>query len=103
MANMGKLLKQAKQMQNKMSQMQEELAKMEKTFTAGGGAIEVTARGDHTVTSIKIQPEAIDPEDTEGLEDLLMTAVNEALNEVKSAAEEEMKSVTGGMNIPGLM
>lgn len=96
-------MKQAKQMQSQMNQVQEDLSKMEKTFTAGGGAIEVTARGDQSITDISIKPEAVDPDDVEGLEDLLMTAVNGALNEVKSAAEEEMQKVTGGMNMPGLM
>ena len=103
MANIGKLMKQAKQMQDRMGKLQEELAQMEKTFTAGGGAIEVTARGDQSITGSRIKPEAVDPDDVEGLEDLLMTAVNGALEEVKAAAETEMKGITGGMNIPGLM
>ena len=102
MPNMGKLLKQAKQMQSRMNKLQDEIADMEKTFSAGG-AIEVTARGDNSISSIRIKPEAVDPDDVEGLEDLLMTAVNGALNEVKQAAEKEMQSVTGGMNLPGLM
>ena len=100
--NMGKLMKQAKQMQDKMGQVKDDLAKMEKTFSAGGGAIEVTARGDYCITNISIKPEAVDPDDVDGLEDLLMTAVNGAIKEISTAAEEEMRKVTGGMNIPGL-
>ena len=103
MANMNKILKQAQQMQSQMAQVQEEIAGIEKQFTAGGGAVEVTARGDHSITNIKIAPSAIDPDDAEGLEDLILTAVNGALDDVKATAEKRMKDVTGGMNLPGIM
>jgi DNA-binding YbaB/EbfC family protein len=102
MVNLNKMLKQAKQMQSQMTRMQDELARMELSYSAGGGAVEVVARGDQSVVSIKIKPEVVDPADVEGLEDLVLTAVNGALNEVKRAAKTQLSQVTGGLNIPGL-
>ncbi|MCF7855572.1 MAG: YbaB/EbfC family nucleoid-associated protein [Candidatus Pacebacteria bacterium] len=103
MVNMGKMLKQAQKMQSQMAEIQKEIAAMEKSFSAGGGVVEAVARGDNTLTSITIKPEAVDPDDVEGLEDLILTAVNGALDEVKQAAEEKMSDITGGMSLPGLM
>lgn len=102
MANIAKMLKQAQQMQGRMAQMQEEMAQLEKSFRAGGGAVEVVARGDQTITRIAIKPEAVDPDDVEALEDLLLMAVNGALDAVKTEAAARMREVTGGINIPGL-
>jgi len=103
MANIAKLMKQAQAMQAKMKKAQQELAATEKTYSAGGGAVEVTARGDYTITAIRISPEAVDADDTEGLEDLLMTAVNGALEEIRKVAESGISQATGGMNLSGLM
>ncbi len=102
MVNIGKMMKQAQEMQGRIKEAQAELEKMERSFTAGG-AVTVTARGDHSITGIKIAPEAIDPDDVEGLEDLIQTAVNGALDEVKSEAKEKMSGLTGGMDMEGLM
>ena len=103
MVNIGKMLKQAKQMQAQMGRLQEELAALEKSCSVGGGVVEVTARGDQTLVRIAIKPEACDPEDVEALEDMILTAVNGALHEVKRAAEERMSRITGGLGMPGLM
>ena len=102
MSNIGKILKQAQRVQADMARVQDELAKMEKTFTAGG-AVEVVARGDQTLVRIKIKPEAVDPQDVDGLEDLILTAVNGALGAVRQETEARLKEVTGGLNLPGLI
>ena len=102
MSNIGKILKQAQRMQAEMARVQEELGTLEKSFTAGG-VVEAVARGDHSLVRIRIKPEAVDPKDVEGLEDLVLTAVNGALTAVREEAEARVKQVTGGLNIPGLV
>ena len=84
-------------MMKRIQQMQEEYS-----ASAGGGAIDVTVNGKHQVVSVKIQPDVVDPEDVEMLEDLLVAAVNEAMRKADETAEREMGKITGGMNIPGL-
>jgi len=103
MMNLNKMMKQAQQLQKEMEKAQEQIAVMTASFSAGGGAVEVIARGDNTICSIRIKPEIIDPADAEGLEDLVMTAVNGALQAVQKQAEKRLKDATGGMAIPGLM
>ncbi len=100
--NIGKMLKQAQTMQAQMKKVQDSLAVMERSFVAGGGAVAATARGDYTITRIKIDPAVIDPQDAEGLEDLVLTAINGALEEIRREAEQGISKVTGGMKIPGL-
>ncbi len=100
--NMNQMLKQAQKMQEDMAALQEDLEQREYTATSGGGLIEVTVDGKHLIKSIKINPDAVDPEDVEMLEDLITVAVNEAIGNAAKTAEEEMGAVTGGMNIPGL-
>lgn len=102
MANLGKLMKQAQAMQAQMKRAQDELVATERTYSAGGGAVEVTARGDNTIVAVKISPDAVDREDVEGLEDLVLLAVNGALGEIRKVAEAGMAKVAGGMNLPGL-
>ncbi len=98
MVNIAKMMKQAQQMQGRIKETQAELERMEKTFRIGR-AIEVTARGDHSVAKVKIAPEAVDPEDVEALEDLVMTAVNGALRQVKEISQQRMSELTGGMDL----
>lgn len=100
--NMNQMLKQAQKMQEEIQRVQSELE--EKTFTAsvGGGAVEIEILGNKTVQSLKIKPEVVDPEDVEMLEDLIMSAFNEAINNVEKESEEEMSKVTGGVSLPGL-
>ncbi len=96
------LMKQAQQMQAKMAKAQEELAAKEIFAEVGGGQVKVVMNGKHRVKSIEIAPECVDPEDVEFLQDLVMAAVNEATDKVDALVEQEMGSVTGGMNIPGM-
>ncbi len=100
--NMGNLMKQAQQMQEKLLKMQEELATRTIEASAGGGMVTVTVNGKSEVMSIKIEKEVVDPEDVEMLEDLVAAAVNEALRKAQEMMQEEMSKVTGGLNIPGL-
>ena len=100
--NMNQMLKQAQKMQADMAALQEDLEQREFTATSGGGMVEVTVDGNHLVKSIKINPEAIDPEDAEMLEDLITVAVNEAISNAIKTSEEEMGAITGGLNMPGL-
>ena len=102
MANMMKMLKEAQQMQGKMQSLQEELAEREVSFSSGGGMVSVVATCDGTVKSIKIDPKAVDPEDVEMLEDLVLAAVQGAVNQGKATMAEEMGSLTQGLNIPGM-
>ena len=99
--NMNQMLRQAQKMQEDMAVLQEDLENREYTATSGGGLVEVTVDGKHLIKSLKIKPDAIDPEDTEMLEDLVTVAVNEAIENASKTAEEEMGAITGGLNIPG--
>lgn len=100
--SMNQMLKQAQQMQEQMASLQTELEEREYTATSGGGMVEVTVDGKHFIKSLKIQPDAIDPEDTEMIEDLVTVAVNEAIKKAMDNAEQEMSAVTGGFNLPGM-
>ena len=100
--NMNQMLKQAQKMQEDMTNLQADLEQREYTATSGGGMIEVTVDGKHLIKSIKINPDAIDPEDPEMLEDLITVAVNEAIENAIKTSEEEMGAITGGLNMPGL-
>ncbi|MBU0599901.1 YbaB/EbfC family nucleoid-associated protein [bacterium] len=102
MKNFGEIIKQAQKVGAKMSQVQEELAKLTVTVTSGGGMVTVTANGQKEITEIKIEPEIIKADEKEMLEDLIQAAVNEALSRVNEMTNEEMKKITGGLNIPGL-
>jgi len=82
--------------------LQEDLENREYSATSGGGLIEVTVDGKHKIKSLKIKPEAVDPDDAEMLEDLITVAVNEAIENAAKTAEQEMGAITGGLNIPGL-
>jgi len=102
MKGMGKMMKQAQQLQTKMMKMQEELAEKTVEATAGGGMIKVVANGKQQVVSIAIEKEVVDPEDVDMLQDLVLAAVNDALNRSQEMVSGEMSKLTGGMNIPGL-
>ena len=95
MGNMGGLMKQAKKMQEEMQRAQEELADLEVSASSGGGMVTVTANGKQEVLAIEIKPDAVDPDDVEMLEDLVLAAVNEALRQASEAASEHMAKVTG--------
>ena len=101
--NQQQIMAQVKKMQAEMTRAQEELAATSVTGTAGGGAVTVGMTCEYRVTSIKVAKDAIDPEDAETLEDLLVVAVNDAVANAKAATEKRMSTVTGGMRIPGMM
>lgn len=96
-ANMGNLMKQAQKMQKDMERMQAELQDKEVEATAGGGMITVVATGKKQIKSITINPDAVDPDDVEMLQDLVMAAVNEALRMADEMVNSEMSKITGGM------
>ena len=97
------MLRQAQQMQAQMAKIQEDLAEARTEATAGGGVVKVTIIGGSKVESIEIAPEVVDPEDIEMLQDLVMAAVNEAMDTAQAEAAKKMSAITGGLNIPGLM
>jgi DNA-binding YbaB/EbfC family protein len=100
---MGINSKLIQQMQARMVKMQEELANQRVEASAGGGAVTVVATGQQKLESIKISPEAIDPDDPTMLEDLVLAAVNEALEKSRELMAQQLSALTGGMKIPGLM
>ncbi|NLM03991.1 MAG: YbaB/EbfC family nucleoid-associated protein [Clostridiales bacterium] len=102
MPNMNNMLKQAQKMQKQMEQMQEEIEKREVEASAGGGAVTVKVNGKKEILSINIEPDVVDPDDVEMLEDLVMAAVNEAMRSAEEMVAKEMAKITGGMNLPGL-
>lgn len=101
--NMGAMMKQAQKMQAELARAQEEIKDMTFEATAGGGMVKVVANGDMTVDSIVIDPEAVDPEDVEMLQDMVAAAVNEALRGVSEISSQRLNAATGGLNIPGRM
>ena len=103
MKGMGKMMKQAQQLQAKMLKIQEEAAQMTVEATAGGGMVKVVANGRQQIVSITIEKEVVDPEDVEMLQDLVLAAVNDALTKSQETVSEKMSQLTGGLNIPGLM
>jgi hypothetical protein len=103
MKNMGKMMKQAQQLQNKMEKLQEEMADKTVEASAGGGMVKAVANGRQEIVSISIEKEVVDPDDVEMLQDLITAAVNDALSQSQKMVSEEMNKLTGGMNIPGLM
>ncbi|MEZ0576382.1 YbaB/EbfC family nucleoid-associated protein [Halodesulfovibrio aestuarii] len=102
MRGMNDMLRQAQMLQKKMTKLQDELAEREVSGTAGGGMITVVCTGKQEIRSIVIDKNAVDPEDVEMLQDLVLAATNDALRKSKEMAENEMGALTGGMNIPGM-
>jgi DNA-binding YbaB/EbfC family protein len=101
--NFGNMMKQAQKLQTKMLEMQEELGNRTVTAQVGGGMVEVVANGRQEILSLRIDPEVVNPADTEMLQDLILAAVNEALNRSREMVSAEMAKLTGGFKIPGLM
>lgn len=97
-----RMIQQAQELQARLAKAQKELAEATVEATAGGGAVTVTVTGQQEVKSVKIDPEAINPDDVEMLEDLVLAAVNEAITKSQELAAERMSKVTGGLKIPGL-
>ncbi len=102
MSSIGKLMKQAARMQQQMEQIQNDLAKRTVEATSGGGAVKVVAKCDGSIASIKIDPQAVNPADAQLLEDMILTAANQALGQAKEISTADMGTVTAGFNLPGL-
>ena len=100
--NMGNLLKQAQQLQTRMAKLQGELEEKTVEASSGGGMVTVVANGRQEILAIKIEPEVIDSDDQEMLQDLIMAAVNDALSKARQMVNEEMGKLTGGMNLPNI-
>ena len=100
--NMQQLARQAPKLQQQMTKMQEELEAREYEASAGGGMVTVKVTGKKELVSLEIKPEAVDPDDVEMLQDMVMAAVNEALRTANDTMEREMGKLTGGLNMPGL-
>ena len=97
------MLRQAQQLQARLAKAQEELENAVVESSAGGGAVKVVVTGKLKIQSIEISPDAVDPEDVEMLQDLVMAATNEALDKAQELAQSRLSAITGGMKIPGLM
>lgn len=102
MKNFNQIFKQAQQMQNKVKALQKELDKREFDGSAGGGVVTAKVNGKQELLNVTIKPECVDPSDVDMLEELVLTAVNQALTESSTKVAEAMEKVTGGMNIPGM-
>jgi nucleoid-associated protein EbfC len=102
MSSIGKLMKQAARMQQQVEQIQQDLARRTVEATSGGGAVKVTAKCDGTIAAIKLDPQAVNPADVQLLEDMILTAANQALGQAKEISTSEMGKVTAGFSLPGL-
>jgi DNA-binding YbaB/EbfC family protein len=102
MNNMQGMLKKVQKMQNQMLKLQEELKERTVEATAGGEAVKVVVNGSKNIVSLTIAPDAVDPDDVEMLQDMLVTAINDAMKKVDEMTESEMSKVTGGMKLPGM-
>jgi DNA-binding YbaB/EbfC family protein len=100
--NMGNLLKQAQQLQTKMAKLQEELEEKTVEASSGGGMVTVVVNGRQEILSINIEPEVIDPDDQEMLQDLILAAINDGLAKARNMVNEEMGKLTGGLNLPNI-
>ena len=101
--NFNDMLKKAQKMQEEMRIAQEELELREFTAAAGGGVVTATVSGKKEIVNLTIKPEAVDPEDVEMLQDLVISAVNEALRQVEDTSNNQMEKITGGLSLPGLL
>ncbi len=100
--NMGDLLKQAQQFQQKMGTIQEELSRKVVTGTAGGGMVTATVNGKGELVGLAVEKSIVNPDDVEMLQDLVLAAVNDGLNKARELGKEEMGKLTGGMSLPGM-
>ena len=102
MSSIGKLMKQAARMQQQMEQIRADLAKRTVDASSGGGAVKVTAKCDGTLAAIKVDPQALNPGDAQLLEDMLLSAINQALGQAKEISNAEMGKATSGFSLPGM-
>lgn len=102
MKNLGNIMNQAKMMQSRLAQIQAEMAQKTVEASSGGGMVTVMVNGQNEILSVKIEPEVVNPDDVEMLQDLIQAAVNDALHKAQEMVSQEMAKVTGGLKIPGL-
>ena len=102
MGNMGAMMKQAQKMQVELARAQEEIKDMTFEASAGGGMVTASVNGSHEIVALEIKPEAVDPEDVEMLQDMVIAAVNEAMRAAEAEASNSMSKFTGGLNLGGL-
>lgn len=100
--NMNAMIRQAQKMQDEITTLQEDIENREFSATSGGGAVSVVVTGKKIIKSLTINKEVVDPEDVEMLQDLVISAINEAVNQAESTTETEMSKITGGVSLPGL-
>lgn len=100
--NINAMIRQAQKMQDEITTLQEDIENREFSATSGGGAVSVVVTGKKIIKSLTINKEVVDPEDVEMLQDLVISAINEAVNQVESTTETEMSKITGGVSLPGL-
>lgn len=100
--NMNSMIKQAQKMQDEITELQNDIEARDFSATSGGGAVEVVVTGAKNIKSLSIKPEVVDKDDVEMLQDLIISAINEAMAEVEKTTEEEMNKITGGVALPGL-
>ena len=100
--NLNAMIRQAQKMQDEITTLQEDIENREFSATSGGGAVSVVVTGKKIIKSLTINKEVVDPEDVEMLQDLVISAINEAVNQVESTTETEMSKITGGVSLPGL-
>lgn len=100
--NMNSMIRQAQKMQDQITELQDDIEAREFSVTVGGGVVELVMTGKKTIKSLNIKPEVVDPEDIETLQDLVISAVNEAVGQIEQTTEDEMSKITGGVSLPGL-
>ncbi|MBR5512656.1 MAG: YbaB/EbfC family nucleoid-associated protein [Ruminococcus sp.] len=100
--NTAQLVRQAQKMQDQITELQADIEARDFTATAGGGVVEVTLNGKKEIKTLSLKPEVVDPEDIETLQDLIIAAINEAVNNIENTTETEMGKITGGVSIPGM-
>ncbi|MDE5792639.1 MAG: YbaB/EbfC family nucleoid-associated protein [Oscillospiraceae bacterium] len=100
--NMNSMIRQAQKMQDQITELQDEIEARDFSVTVGGGVVELVMTGKKTIKSLTIKPEVVDPEDIDTLQDLIISAVNEAVSQIEQTTEDEMSRITGGVSLPGL-
>ena len=100
--NMNQMIRQAQKMQDQITELQDDIEARDFPVTVGGGVVELVMTGKKTIKSLSIKPEVVDKDDIEGLQDLIISAVNEAVTQIENTTEEEMSKITGGVSLPGL-
>lgn len=100
--NMNSMIRQAQKMQDQITELQDDIEARDFSVTVGGGVVDLVMTGKKTIKSLTIKPEVVDPEDIDTLQDLIISAVNEAVTQIEQTTEDEVSKITGGVSLPGL-